>query len=511
MWNLIEIKEQAKYRMIEILFQASDPITIETLAEESHSSARSIKNYLVELRKMISSINGRIETSNEGVLLHLPSHVGIDHFQRQLIRSTPAFMLLEHFFTSSPSCSSSLSEKFYISPSTLNRMLRMMKEALEEYGLTIEANPYRLAGDELIIQKFYSAYFQEAYAADQWPFKDISEDMVTDLLEIFYGFRDIDKDFMDYHKFKIRLTVDLLRSRKGFLAQVSPPLESSSSDRGKDTFQKLRREIETLNLTEEDATLFSHRLNAWYLRYSRDHFQRRNVTEDAFHCIVAQTEKIITDLSRYYDLPAFDHTPILMEVSYYIEQCKTLHSSQSIDSHFLFRPRDHFIIDIYEHSFFFFHDVLVHKLETLLEEQGIPYSQTMFENLIHVFLTKWENLTELLFDQYRTCRILLYSHISINHARNMARSLLKNINRSITIEIYEEPLLTEKHLSEYTFDLLVSSTTLSLAIPQRIQYLHYKVFGPYVQPIVHQIDEVVAEHTSKIRETILEKIQHSSC
>jgi len=87
MWNLIEIKEQAKYRMIEILFQASDPITIETLAEESHSSARSIKNYLVELRKMISSINGRIETSNEGVLLHLPSHVGIDHFQRQLIRS----------------------------------------------------------------------------------------------------------------------------------------------------------------------------------------------------------------------------------------------------------------------------------------------------------------------------------------------------------------------------------------------------------------------------------------
>ncbi|MBO1264746.1 helix-turn-helix domain-containing protein [Proteiniclasticum sp. SCR006] len=511
MWNLIEIKEQAKYRMIEILFQASDPITIETLAKESHSSARSIKNYLVELRKMISPLNGRIETSNEGVQLHLPPHVGIDHFQRQLIRSTPEFMLLEHFFTSSSSCSSSLSEKFYISPSTLNRMLRIMKEELEEYGLTIESNPYRITGEEHLIRKFYSAYFQEAYASYEWPFSDLSESLVKNLLEIFLSFSDIDKDFMDYHRFKINLAIDLLRSRKGFTTKVSPLLESSSSeDVERAALQILASKIEVLNLTEDDSARCVQQLVWWYHRYSRNHFLMRRVHDEAFNLEVSQTERIISDLSNYFDLPAFDHTAILMDMSLFLEQCRTSNTRNIIENHLLFRPRDYFIIDIYRHNFYYFYDVLEQKLKELFSENRIPLNQTTLENLIHIFLTKWDDLTEILFDKYSTCRILIYSHINFRHGQNIANSLLKNINRSISIEVYPEPLLSERQLSDYNFDILVSSTTLSLHIPQKIQYLHYKIFGPFVQPLVQQIDKVIAENNRRTRNRVLKMMESPS-
>src|SRR5699024_1799747 len=98
MWNLISLKEQSKIKMLEMFYETNEPITINTLSERTNTSTRSIKNYLEELKETMSEIGGDFESSSEGVNFKIPIHIGIDYFQKQLIRESIGFKLLEKVF-----------------------------------------------------------------------------------------------------------------------------------------------------------------------------------------------------------------------------------------------------------------------------------------------------------------------------------------------------------------------------------------------------------------------------
>ncbi len=503
MWNLIQVKDQTKHQILRTLFQAKEPITIETLSKNTSSSMRSIKNYLLEIKNMVNGFDGFIETSKEGVMLHLPSNIGIDHFERYLLKNSSSFMLLELIFHNDHLNSTEISEKLFLSPSSLNRMIRSLKEALSEYGLSIEANPYRIVGEEALIRKFYSTYFQEAYSVSEWPFPDVSMDLINQLLDILLDFKDIHTDFMDYHKFRIQFVIDIIRSRKGYL------LKNTYKDCRILTvsYRKISNEIHdkilTTEIDSEEALIYANQLAYWYIHYSTGIFEDRRKGVSEFSSRISAQESVITDLIELFDLPSFDCTSILMDLDSSLLLYKGIKDRKITKDYILFKPRDYFLIEIYKKSFFFFYEIAEVKMRMLCAERDIEINDDIIELLMHILLTKWKDLTLNLFERYSTCKILIYSHLNYRHAENIASSLHMNINRVIQIEIYNETSITSEKLSNYTFDVLVSTTTLSLDIPQKIQYLHYKSHGPFVQPVVHLIDEVIAENKHKIHDYAL--------
>jgi len=499
MWNLIQVKDQTKYQIVKTLFQATEPITIETLSEGTSSSVRSIKNYLIELKKMANEFNGFIETSNEGIMLHLPSNIGIDYFERSLIKNSPGFMLLELIFHNDQMNSAELVDKLFLSTSSLNRVIRTLKETLSDYGLSIEANPYRITGEEFLIRKFYSAYFLEAYSVTEWPFPDVSQSLVNRLLDIFLDNKEIQTDFMDYHKFRIQFALDIIRTRKGYLAKY-PELDcrilASSHKAISNEFQG---KIVTTVIGSNESLFYANQLAYWYSNYCSKIFEKRRERISEFNSRISVEEKVITDLIEIFDLPAFDYTSILMDWDSSFHFYKRSKTRKIAKDYILFKPRDYFLIKIFKNSFSFFYEVAEEKMKRLCVERKIEITDDIIESLMHIMLTKWKDLTLNLFERYSTCKILVYSHLNYRHAENIANSLYKNINRVIQIEIYDETSITKEKLSNYTFDVLITSTTLSLEIPQKIQYLYFKIHGPFVQPVVLLIDEVISENKRRIR------------
>lgn len=503
MWNLIQVKDQTKYKILKTLFQAKEPITIETLSNDTSSSMRSIKNYLVEMKNTAKEFDGFIETSNEGVMLHLPSNTGIDLFERYLLRNSQSFMLLELIFHNDQLNSTELIDKLFLSTSSLSRVIRTLKEVLADYGLSIEANPYRITGEEFLVRKFYSTYFLEAYSVTDWPFSDVSQRLIDRLLDILIDNEEIQTDFMDYHKFRIQFALDIIRSRKGYLVE-DPQLDCNIlAGSHKEVSNEIHKKILAMDIDSDDSLFYANQLAYWYIHYSTEIFKERRMGVSEFNSRISAEEKVITDLIEIFDLPTFDYTSILMDLDSSLHLYKKLKDRKILKDYILFKPRDYFLIEIFKNSFFFFYEIAEEKMKKLCIDREIEIDDDIIELLMHTILTKWKNLTLDLFERYSTCRILVYSHLNYRHAENIASSLYTNINRVIQIEIYNDTSITKEKLSNYTFDVLVSSTSLSLDIPQKIQYLYYKIHGPFVQPVVHLIDEVVAENKRKIFDHVI--------
>lgn len=503
MWNLIQLKDQIKYRMVEILFQAKDPVTIETLALETEVSTRSIKNYLAELKTMVKEFNGSVVTSKEGIMLHFPENIGIDSIQRHLLQNAPELMLLELIFRNDQVYSIELEDQLFISSSSLNRTIRTMKDALKEYGLSIEANPYRITGDEMQIRRFYSAYFLETYSITEWPFEEISLEHVNDMLDILLQEKDTLTELMDYHKFRIRFSLDIIRIRKGYSVEDLFLHQSSIEASYHKITEELTREIETKGYSIEETDLYARELALWYIYFSHGTFTHCRISDHEYSQRIASFEKIIQELSSLFSLPSFDCSGILMDLN----RSLGLYSQNMIrkisKEYVLFRPRDYFLLNIYKTSFPFFYDAAESKLLAFCLEWEIQVDPHGLEHLMHILLSKWEDLTLILFERYNTCRVLVYSHLHYRHAENIVSSLYAYINRSMQIEIYHETSISEEALKKYNFDVLVATTTLSLRIPQKVQYLHYKIHGPFVQPLVKIIDEVIKVNKKKVHEDIL--------
>ncbi|QII82348.1 HTH domain-containing protein [Jeotgalibaca arthritidis] len=79
-WQLVSPKDQRIYKIIELLFDSDQTVTINTIAKETNSSIRTIKYELTDLKKFLSVYNGRLISSFDGIIMELPAHIGIDVF-----------------------------------------------------------------------------------------------------------------------------------------------------------------------------------------------------------------------------------------------------------------------------------------------------------------------------------------------------------------------------------------------------------------------------------------------
>lgn len=144
--NLISDKDMRVYTIIETLFQAQQPITIASLAEITKSSTRIIKYDLNDSTAILSKVNGKIVSSLDGLTLQLPSNIGLDYFKRRLYDQSVGFDLLELIFFDETLTHKEVSEKLFISVSSVKRLITKVRAALILYGIDLRTKPFEIVG-----------------------------------------------------------------------------------------------------------------------------------------------------------------------------------------------------------------------------------------------------------------------------------------------------------------------------------------------------------------------------
>lgn len=217
---LLKNKTRRQLEIVEYLLESDGWTTVADLAEIFDYSTRNIKSDISELKEKFSEL--QFETGYLGIRLKKDSETGIQSIYRKILNETLFYKILEKIFFDETLTIDELSEKFFVSSSTVYRSITQIHEHFEKhYQCYIETNPCRLVGNEQNIRLFYRTYFSEKYTILGWPFKTIDEKKVDSIFDKVLSFvaTDMSIDFAYYETIKLVVIVNKIRYDHGHLVE----------------------------------------------------------------------------------------------------------------------------------------------------------------------------------------------------------------------------------------------------------------------------------------------------
>lgn len=507
MFSLIADKDKRKFNILSCLFQANEPITIAVLAQETESSIRTVQNDLKELKVTISKLNGKISSSPSGISLTLPFHIGIDYFQRLLYKNSPGFNLLELIFFNETYSDDELADLLFMSSATLCRLISKVRLVLKEYGLNLNSQPFKITGNEILIRNFYATYFSEAYNINEWPFPDISREFLVNCIDYVINYYDLSNDLYEFHKFLTRHAVEISRAKKGYFIEDIFTESIETRQRQYSIFMmEVKETSRNLNLTHEDLTIYFSQIINWKFYFSlpflKERIQANPITAQRHQDFL----ETITFLSDIFYIPKSDHTYLIFELNNILELYSLYPIPNSYRNFFLFDLQSSFLLNTYQEKFPFFYKMAQNEFIRVLKKQNLYLNDAIIEKLLFVFLSKWSDLYYHLNISIQSLNVLVYSHQHTSYTKFIIDILESKFSKFISFSILEQSDIYPVDLANFNFDILISSTSLDLKIPQPIFFLYpYNMTGSF-SSLEKLITEVSESKKTKRKQEILSQL-----
>lgn len=495
MWQLIPNSDRRQFTILEILFGSSEPITIGTLADKMEASIRVIKYDINEINQSLAKYKGQIEASNEGVSLVLPSNIGLDFFQRGLLKNTLAFNFLEIIFFNEHLNSKDMEERLFISTSSMNRLVAKIKDSLTQYGLTLKTGPYRISGNEHLIRNFYLAYFKERYTSLDWPFPTVERDILDANISNALQYYDITTDLYEYHHFRIRFAVDIVRAQKGYLLKEFFDEGQKTRERQLRMFtESVQSEMDRHNVSSDEIRLYFGQMVNWKYFVSFPFLEERMKVDSELANNFNRIKEVITYLAEKFGLPNENQTYLPFELHNLLEGYAKFPADVIKHDYFLFNTRDQPLLLKYKEDYSFFYEAAAEKIMELCDSRGVVVDEQIFSKLLSTLILRWPNLSKNLYYHYYRCKVLIFSDYSERHAFQFSQELRAIFNHSVTFDVYNSHDLTAEKLAKYDFDILISTITVFLDIKQPIIYLQRVGTELLLKPLNEAIDNVKSSH-----------------
>lgn len=143
------VKNKQNWRMLRDISE-SLKIPIRTI----HSDISEINMYIRPLY---------IKASSSGVKIFMPPNYSERYIYKKILEESLEFKIIEHIFMSEKVTLESLSEKLYISDSTVKRTIKDINKVVEKAGFSISGKPLTFIGNERKLIHFMNFYFKERY------------------------------------------------------------------------------------------------------------------------------------------------------------------------------------------------------------------------------------------------------------------------------------------------------------------------------------------------------------
>lgn len=186
-------------------------------------------NELVTKIKKLQPVDFDLCTSKgKGVCLNVKEEGDIYDLIACVVSDSAIVQLFEALAFEEFESVKSYSQRHYMSESTTRRHLKRLREALETFQIEVGREDGRLIGAEQQIRMVLIVYFWGIYQGNQWPFKNVDEARVEQLVEQL-----LDNDYTNYpyipyvyrRQLQYIFAEAIIRSRKGHTIVVTPELQ----------------------------------------------------------------------------------------------------------------------------------------------------------------------------------------------------------------------------------------------------------------------------------------------
>lgn len=159
-YNLLsDASTKRKITILNILLESDSPVLISDLAEICEVSQKTLRR---DAQALIELFPEALVLENATIFLSTSSNTNpILNYIEEEVRNNILFSIVEDTFYARSETIDYLSEKFYISESTLRKHLSILKDVLEDFDLTLNLSPIEILGDEVNIRYFYFHFFEQ--------------------------------------------------------------------------------------------------------------------------------------------------------------------------------------------------------------------------------------------------------------------------------------------------------------------------------------------------------------
>ena len=455
---LLSKTEQDLLFLLEELTKHHDWIEIPVLAEKLNFSIEELQEHLFKLEQLFPNL--LIQSRKKGIQLQFEMRNSLDP-RITIFEQSETYSFLNHLFFKEGQSLEQICQELVISCEQVQKTIQHLNTKLpQHYGIKVQLSPLVMEGEEEDIRAFYLDYFSQSYSFLDWPFPSISEEALTQLIQLFLKAQQVSPNLSNLRQIKYTLAINLERFNKGrFIENPTPLLTSHYSSlmqipQFEQDIKKLAKKLDFEATKETLEQLFSDPIKSPQITNKPNN----GALGDIHHIQKSYRllSQILEELAKEFHLQ-IENREELIWLLHYTAQSDFFHllSDQSLDK------QRFLILSNYQAEFPKLFEVSQHKFRYYLTEMGLENHPSKLQELVYTFSIQGRRILVQLLQKLPKIRVLVISHLDSHHAQNLIDTLTHYGNNLYLFDSWEESTLSFSIFNQIPHDIVITTFPIS--------------------------------------------------
>ena len=451
---LLSKTEQDLLFLLEELTKHHDWIEIPVLAEKLNFSIEELQEHLFKLEQLFPNL--LIQSRKKGIQLQFEMRNSLDP-RITIFEQSETYSFLNHLFFKEGQSLEQICQELVISCEQVQKTIQHLNTKLpQHYGIKVQLSPLVMEGEEEDIRAFYLDYFSQSYSFLDWPFPSISEEALTQLIQLFLKAQQVSPNLSNLRQIKYTLAINLERFNKGrFIENPTPLLTSHYSSlmqipQFEQDIKKLAKKLDFEATKETLEQLFSDPIKSPQITNKPNN----GALGDIHHIQKSYRllSQILEELAKEFHLQ-IENREELIWLLHYTAQSDFFHllSDQSLDK------QRFLILSNYQAEFPKLFEVSQHKFRYYLTEMGLENHPSKLQELVYTFSIQGRRILVQLLQKLPKIRVLVISHLDSHHAQNLIDTLAHYGNNLYLFDSWEESTISFSILNQIPHDIVITT------------------------------------------------------
>ena len=451
---LLSKTEQDLLFLLEELTKHHDWIELSVLAEKLNCSIEELQEHLFKLEQLFPNL--LLQSRNKGIQLQFDFQNTLDP-RIAIFKQSETYSFLNCLFFKEGQSLEQMCQELSTNTEHIEEIIQHLNTKLpQHYGISIQLSPLVLEGTEKDIRAFYLDYFSQSYDFLDWPFSSISEECLTDLIQLFLNAQQVSPNLSSLRQIKYTLAINLERFNKSHLIENPTPLLTSHYSsliqipQFEENIKKLAKKLYFEPTKETLDQLFSNPVKSPKMTNNPSN----GALGDIHHIQKSYRllSQILEELTKEFHLQ-IENREELVWLLHYTAQSDFFHllSNQSLD-----RQKSQ-ILSSYQVEFPKLFEVSQHKFQSYLTEMGLENHPSKLQELVYTFSIQGHRILVQLLQKLPKIRVLVISHLDTHHSQNLIDTLTHYGNNLYLFDSWEEATISFSILNQIPHDIVIST------------------------------------------------------
>ena len=451
---LLSKKEQDLLFLLEELTKHHDWIEIPVLAEKLNFSIEELQEHLLKLEQLLPNL--LIRSTKEGIHLQFETRNSLDP-RIAIFEQSPTYSFLNCLFFKEEQSLDQICQVLSANPEQIEEIIQHLNTKLpQHYGISIQPSTLNMMGTEEDIRSFYLDYFSQSYSFLDWPFPSISEEYLTDLIQLFLKAQQVSLNLSNLRQIKYTLAINLERFNMSHLIENPTPLLTSHYSslmqipQFEQDIKKLAKKLHFEPTKEVLEQLFSTPVKSPQITNKPNNGALGDIHQiQKSYRLLSQ---ILEELAKEFHLQIANREELIW-LLHYTAQSDFLHplSSKSLEK------QKSLLLTNYQKEFPKLFEVSKSKFQTYLAEIGLESHPSKLQELVYAFSIQGQRILVQLLQKLPKIRVLVISHLDSEHAQNLIDTLAHYGNNLYLFDSWEESTISFSILNQIPHDIVITT------------------------------------------------------